>query len=94
METEHSETRKNTQNLSNFEYGHPRAKTIGHRNRIVESWPAYSGKRLLDLNLLEENSNVNDLDRNAKREEYAKGVLVMFHHLRKLSGSIKNVINN
>ena len=80
---------RNTENrLHFFEKGHPQAKTLGHRYRKVERWPKYSAKRLPDVPQLCDESNMDDEERNVKREEYAKGVLIMFHPFRDLKGNL------
>ena len=76
-------------NIFSFEKGHPRQKTVGHRYRKIECWPKYSAKRLPDVEQLSHSSDLSFEERDAKREEYAQGVLIMFHPFRTQKGKTK-----
>ena len=82
--------KKQTRKVYMIEKGHPRRKKVGHRCRKIERWPKYSAKRLPNVADLNESSSLEEEDRNSKREEYAEGVLIMFHPFRELKGSYLN----
>lgn len=86
-DTENVGSEENKRQIYAFEKGHPRETTAGHRYRSVERWPKYSARRLPDLKQLEDNSNINEEERNVKREEYAQGILIMFYPFRTLKGN-------
>ena len=73
-EPEHGENRE----INRFTNGHPQHATQGHRARTNVHWTKYLAKRLPDLDDLEDNSNLTSEEREQRREEYAKGVLIMF----------------
>lgn len=61
-----------------FSAGHPQHKTQGHRDRTNIHWAKYLAKRLPDLDDLEEDSALLPEERDKRRDQYAKGVLIMF----------------
>ncbi len=79
--------KKHNRQIFLFEKGHPRRKIVGHHYRKIERWPKYSAKRLPNVADLNENSSLDVEERNSKREEYAEGVLIMFHPFRELKGN-------
>ena len=78
-EPEHGENRE----INRFTNGHPQHATQGHRARTNVHWTKNLAKRLPDLDDLEDNSNLTSEEREQRREEYAKKVLIMFVPLRK-----------
>ena len=67
-----------TREIHRFSSSHPQHATQGHRARTNVHWTKYLAKRLPDQDDLEDNSNLTTEEREQRREEYAKGVLIMF----------------
>ena len=61
-----------------FSDGHLQHKTQGHRDRTNIHWAKYLAKRLPDLDDLEEDSALLPEERDQRRDQYAKGILIMF----------------
>jgi hypothetical protein len=67
-----------THEIHRFSGSHPQHATQGHRARTNVHWTKYLAKRLPDQDDLEDNSNLTTEEREQRRGEYAKGVLIMF----------------
>ena len=89
---EHDAQLLSTRQIYVFEEGHPGRQTTGHRYRMIARWPKYAAKLLPDVEQLAYTYEIDHEERNVKREEYAQGVLLMFHPFRKLEGITRSIL--
>lgn len=59
---------------------------------MIARWPKYAAKLLPDVEQLADTYEIDHEERNVKQEEYAQGVLLMFHPFRKLEGITRSIL--